>query len=323
MRRPARNQLALAKLSKAVRKLTTQSFGYKQLARHQFLHGIDPVHPTGTYSIYDLCAEQPICWCHQAITERANIYQVRYDSQVTPNTWNEQVVGTWAAQPFYPVLTGGPTLSEYDSQLFWKNSAGPNGVKVEPTFLLGGVTYTINLAALGVAGNVELCMVYEKNTVSETQNTALPSGLRSFVNSTALSENENVVSARFWKVKRLAKHYFSTFTIAGTAAGAPATPHIKGALTSSTYSQKRWHIKVKSNNVIRISDTDAVGQVIQFREIPLKQRSFLMIRTSVGERDISTAPNGDHVPPGSMPEQRIRCSMYRTVCWRDATGASN
>ncbi len=323
MRRPARNQLALAKLSKAVSKLTKQSYGYKQLSRQQFLHGIDPVHPTGTYSIYDLCAEQPVCWCHQAITERANIYQIRYDSQVTPNTWNEQVIGTWVKQPFYPVLTGGPTLADYDSQLFWDNSANSAGVKVEPSFLLGGVSYTVNLAALGVAGNVELCMVYEKATVEAEQNTAFPSGMRSFVNTCPLSENENVAAARFWKVKTLARHYFSTFTIAGTAAGAPATPHIKGALTSSTYSQKRWHIKVKSGNMIRISDTDAAGQVIQFREVPLKQRSFLMLRTSVGERDISTAPNGDHVAPGSMPEQRIRCSIYRTVSWRDATGASN
>lgn len=323
MRRTAKNQMALAKLSTAVNRLTKQSYGYQQLSRHYLVHGTDPVHPTGTTAVYDLCAEQPLCWLHQAITERSSIYQVRYDSQAVPPSWNEQTVATWAKQPFFPVQTGGPTLSEYDSQLFWGNSANSAGVRVENKFLLGTVGYTINMAALGVAGNVELVMVYEKNAVISEQNTEFPSAMRSFVNTCDLSENQNVTSSRFWGVKVLKKGYFSTINIAGTQPGVPATPHLKPAITSSTMSQKHWHVSVKSGNVITVSDTDALGGIINYREVPIKKRSWLMLRTSISERDISTAGDGDHVAPGSIPYQRLKVQIQRTCSWRDATGASS
>ena len=45
-----------------------------------------------------------------------------------------------------------------------------------------------------MTGNVELCMVYEKNTTKENQSTELPSALRSFVNTTPLSDDQNVAS---------------------------------------------------------------------------------------------------------------------------------
>lgn len=327
MRRGARNQMALSKLSTAVARLTKQSFGYSQLSRHYLAHGVDPVHPTGTTAIYDLCSEQPVCWLHQAITERSNIYQVRFDSQAVPPTFNEQTVAVWAKQPFLPVQLGGPTYSEYDSQLFWGNSANSAGVRVENKFMLGAVGYDITLSALGVAGNVQLCMVYEKNAVTSQQNTEFPSAMRSFVNTTPLSQNQNVAYSRFWKVKVLKSHYFSCINIAGQQPNAPVTPHLKPAITSSTMSQKYWHVKVKSNSVITVSDTDALGGIINYREIPVKKRAWLMLRTSISERDISTAYAAggatDHVAPGSIPYQRLQCSIQRTCSWRDATGASS
>ncbi len=326
MRRAAKNQMALAKLSSQVNRLTKQSYGYLQLARHELLHGVDPVHPNPTTAIFDLCAEQPVTWCHQAITERSNIYQVRYDSQAVPPTWGESTIGVWNKQPFFPVETGGPALAEYDSQLFWGNSANSAGVRVENKFLLGTVGYNLNWSALGVRGRVELCMVYEKNTVESQQATKFPSALRSFVNTCPLSNSQNVASTRFWGVKVLKSHYFSTVGIQGTEPNAPLTPHTKPQL-HQTYQQCNWHVSVKSGNIITVSDTDAVGGIINFREVPLKKRSWLMLRTSVSEKDISTAyaKGGveDHVRPGSIPYQRLSVEIQRTVSWRDATGASS
>jgi hypothetical protein len=101
-----------------VAKLSKQAYGYQQLGRQLIIHDTDIVHPVGTTSIFDLCSEQPVAWCHQAITERSLIWQTRYNSQVIPATWTVDSIGSWAKQPFFPVQSGGPSLTEYDSQLF-------------------------------------------------------------------------------------------------------------------------------------------------------------------------------------------------------------
>jgi len=326
MRRTARNQMALSKLCTTVAKLSKQAFGYQQLGRQYIVHDTDVVHPVGTTSIFDLCSEQPIAWCHQAITERSLIWQCKYNSQVIPAAWTVTTVGSWAKQPFFPALSGGPSLSEYDSQLFWGNSANSAGVKVENKFLLGTVGYDINLTALGVTGNVQLCMVYEKNTVEETQATVMPASLRSFVNTTPLSDDQNVVSSRFWKVQVLKSHYFSTIAIQGVQNNAPTSLHVK-AQAHQNFVQKHWHVSVKSGNVITVSDKDSLGGIINYKEIPLKKRSWLMLRTSVPENDITLgyAPGGvpTFIPPGSDPTRRISAQIQRTISWRDSSGASS
>jgi len=326
MRSGARNQMALSKLCTTVAKLSKQAYGYQQLSRQFMRHDADIVHPVGSTSFYDLCAEQPITWCHQAITERSSIFQCKYDDQVVPNTWSVNTVGSWAKQPFFPTVTGGPALTEYDSQLFWDNSANSGGVKVENKFLLGTCGYNINLTCLGLSGNVQLCMVYEKNVVKETQSSEFPSALRSFVNTTPLSDDQNVVSSRFWKVQVLKSHYFATVALQGAATNAPTTIHEKAQL-HQTYGQKNWHISVKSGNILTISDKDTLGGIISYREIPLKKRSWLMFRTSIPMSDINTGygTGGTTVPipPGSDPARRIVLQVQKTVSWRDAQGASS
>jgi len=326
MPRAARNQLALSKLCTSVAKLSKQAYGYQQLGRQYIVHDTDVVHPVGTTSIFDLCSEQPVAWCHQAITERSLIWQLKYNDQVIPNTWDVNSIGSWAKQPFVPVVTGGPALTEYDSQLFWGNSANSGGVKVENKFLLGTCSYNINLVALGVTGNVELCMVYEKNYVGQQQYTEMPSALRSFPNTTPLSDDQNVVSSRFWKVKVLKRHYFGTIAIQGTQNNAPTDLHVK-AQVHQNYVQHNWHVSVKSGNVITVSDKDSLGGIINYKEIPLKKRSWLMLRTSVPQNDITLgyAPGGvpTYIPPGSDPFRRISVQIQRTISWRDSSGASS
>jgi len=199
-------------------------------------------------------------------------------------------------------------------------------VKVENKFLLGTVGYNINLVALGVTGNVQLCMVYEKNNVQETQATALPSALRSFVNTTPLSDDQNVVASRFWKVKVLKSHYFGTIAVQGVQTNAPTSLHIK-AQAHQNFVQKNWHVSVKSGNVITVSDKDTLGGIINYKEIPLKKRSWLMLRTSVPQNDITLgyAPGGvpTYVRPGSDPFRRISAQIQRTISWRDSSGASS
>jgi len=197
---------------------------------------------------------------------------------------------------------------------------------VENKFKLGTVNYNINLVGVGITGFVELCMVYEKATVSETQSTELPSALRSFVNTTPLSADQNVVSSRFWKVQVLKRHYFATTAITGIETNAPTGVHSK-AQFHHTYPQKNWGVSVKSGNILTISDKDSLGGIINYKEIPLKQRSWLMIRSSVPQSDISLgyAPGGTptFVPPGSNPSRRITVSVQKTVCWYDGSGASS
>lgn len=325
--RPAKNQLALSKVVSAVAKMQKQAYGYLQLDRHIFDHRVDPSHPVNqTLYINDLCSEQPLAFCHQTISENAAVYQCRYDSQVAPQTFNVTNIGNWIAQPFLPDLLSGGLYNQYNSQLFWKNSADTAGRKVENKFLLSSVGYDLNFVSLGVAGMVQICMVTEKNPLkSGNQNTELPSSLRSFVNTCPMSGYQNVPNARFWNVKVLKQFYTSTIALQGVQTNAPTTLHVKGQL-HQTYSQKHIHLKVTSNSKIAVSDPDTPIDAIQYVDIPPKKRTWIMIRTSISENNISTAFGAggvpDHVAPGSLPYQRLSLQMMRTPCWRDATGAS-
>ena len=140
-----------------------------------------------------------------------------------------------------------------------------------------------------------------------------------------LSGAQNVASARFWKCKVLKSHYFSPIGITGLVPNAPTDLHLKGQV-HQTYSQKHWHVKVKSNSVITIADSDGLGGIINYREVPMKKQSWLMFRTSISERDISTAYTTggaiDHVTPGSLPYQRLAIQISKTVSHRDSVGAS-
>lgn len=327
LRRPAKNQLALAKVVSAVAKMQKQAYGYKQLDRHIFDHRVDPAHPVNqSLYINDLCSEQPLAFCHQCISENSQVYQVRYNSQVSPQTFNAGPIGNWIAQPFLPDFLSGGLYNEYNSQLFWKNSADSTGRKVENKFMLSSVGYDLNFTSLGVAGLVQICMVTERNnTRNGNQNTEMPSSLRSFVNTCPLSGSQNVPNARFWKVKVLKQFYTSTIALQGVQPNAPTSLHVKGQV-HQTYSQKHFHLRVTSNSKISVSDPDTPIDAIQFENIPLKKRTWIMIRTSISENNISTAFGAggipDHVAPGSLPYQRLSLQMMRTPCWADATGAS-
>lgn len=325
--RPDKNQLALSKVVTAVAKMQKQAYGYLQLDRHIFDHRVDPAHPVGqSMYINDLCSEQPVAFCHQCISENAVVYQCKYQSQTTPQTFNVSPIGNWIAQPFLPSFLAGPTLDEYNSQLFWKNSADSSGRKVENKFLLRSVGYDLNFTSLGVAGMVQICMVTEKNSMRNgNQNTEMPSSLRSFVNTCPMSGSQNVPNARFWNVKVLKQFYTSTIALQGVQPNAPTSLHVKGQVFQ-TYSQKHFHLKVTSNSKIAVSDPDTPIDAISFVDLPVKKRTWIMIRTSVSENNISTAfaAGGipDHVTPGTLPYQRLSLQIMRTPCWSDATGAS-
>ena len=113
-------------------------------------------------------------------------------------------------------------------------------------------------------------MVYEKNHVDETQSTVMPSALRSFCNTTPLSDDQNVVSSRFWKVQVLKSHYFSTIAIQGVQTNAPTTLHVKSQVHQN-FVQKNWHVSVKGGNIITVSDKDSLGGIINYKEIPIKK----------------------------------------------------
>ena len=81
--------------------------------------------------------------------------------------------------------------------------------------MLGSLGYDFNITGIGIAGDVELCMVTERNSVRQEQLTELPSSLRSFVNTTPLPGAQNVVNSRFWNVKVLKRAYFSTIGLQG------------------------------------------------------------------------------------------------------------
>lgn len=323
----AANQTALAKVVTVVRRMQKKQYGNLQLQKHIYVNRTDgPVHPANSTANYRLCAEQPICWMLQNISTNSNVYQLINDNSVTPQTYVVSPCGRWEQQVFSPSILGVPADQDrFNTQLDWGNSdGGTSGPHVSPKFMLGSSVYNINLQCLGLAGYVELVLVCPRainRGGSVAVNNLLPASLTSFVQTAKLSELQNIVSSRYYKMKVLRSHYFSNFAIQGLPDGAPDTEHAKAALFQ-TYAQHNWRVKITHNSLIQVASVAADNTIYDYEKIPLNKQSFLMLRTSVSKKELQAQFAGGAGVAGLDPFQRIGCELQRLVSFRDELGSS-
>lgn len=313
------NRKALRSVATAVKRLQLQRYGNIQLARQICLHNTDPVHPAGTNFFYSLCAEQPLGFMLQDPTVNCPIWQCEL-SPIAPFTFTVQERGRFVAQPFKPVALAGPGDAQYNSQLFWNNTAPPGGVAVENKFLMLNSSYDINLRCLGLSGLVQLCLVtYKRNTLLKDSNIRMqwPYFLESMVDTCPLTLGQNVLNQRFHSVKVIKSHYFCNFGVTGVDPDAPSELHSKPQV-HQTYPEHAWHVRIKGNSVIEVSDRND-GEY-NYTQLPMSKQSFLVIRTSIPQNNLTAAPTP--ILPGSNPYQRLQVQIMRTVAWRDMYGQS-
>lgn len=307
--------------------------------RQQFVHVTDPVHGTNGTSLLDLCSEQPIAICLQEINDPTAVRQVKFDPYAVPDTWTLDVCGNFVQQKFRPG-TVNTTLADYDSQRFWANQSGSTSAPAVSTkYLLKNQSFDINMQALGLVGYVQLVyLTYPKGmpfpahttgTGGSLLNCQYPNFLVGMCDTTPLSQNMNVFSRGQLKQKVLKSWYFSTGQIAGQPPNSPDTEHAR-AQFFQTYSRKYWHVKIKHNSVIEVSERGAAGSSYIADNLPLGQQSFLMLRTSVPFENLThinqpvppPVPPLPPIPPGSNLFQRLQVEMQRTVSWADQIGNS-
>lgn len=333
----------LTNLRTAVKKLQVSRYGETQLSDQAFYHAADlPVHPENTPYIYDLCSEQPIIWCVQAISEASALWQMKYHPDNAAGTRFEAPlqVGAFRRQEFaYHQLNADPVSdldTKYRTTEFWKNSLG-----VQAKYLLKDSYYEFDITCAGCSGFVELCaLAHRKNfTRSSSTDYVLPNAMRSYVNTCKGSVDCNVTSQQQTTVRVLKRIYFQYPTPDINAPAIPDPPPNPprpppGGLPvqrAQYFNPRRkiFRIKVKSNNVIAVAVATAdQTQVIDYTEIPLEQQTFLMLRTSITQREIQTIVPADPPDPADLNApgldytHRLSVQLRRVVKWADYLGNS-
>ena len=334
----------LTNLRTAVKKLQSRTYGELQLNDQAFYHIGDLVHTGLTPHIYDLCSEQPLMWCAQAISNHSAVWQLRYSPSAAAGArFNVMQIGSFDHQNFaLQQLNADPTPNndlKYRTTQFWQNSLG-----VQSKYLLKDSYYEFDISCAGISGYVELCAVaHNKNwPIAKATNYSLPDGLKSYINTCKGSLDTNVVSGQTCTVRVLKRMYFQyvkedIHAPIGPVTNPPVPP--PGGLPDiypSNYfgpARKIFKVHLKQNNVIAVAvDNQALGpggaQVIDWTEIPLEQQTWLMLRTSVNSRQIQTAindgdpPSGALNPPGMDFNKRFAVQMRRVTKWRDYLGNS-
>lgn len=322
----------LTTLRTAVKKLQAKSYGELQLDAQAFYHRGDDSHTADIPYVYTLCAEQPLCFCPQAIRRGAALWQLQYDSTALPGVrFQTTQVGAFSKQKFaLTELNEDPALQndlKYDTKLYWENAQG-----VQPKYLLKSSTYEFEVQVAGVIGYVELvaCSL-RRNFVQHTAtNYQFPGTMRGYINTCKGTRDCNHVAQNIVKTRVLKRMYFQ---YPHQSSGGTLSERVKyfGPLAQI------MRLKLKHNNVIAVavlepsigSGTAAgnANQVIDYTEIPLDQQTWLMFRTSVPQVSIRGAQVPGSDPPiyghdGTDPTRRISCQFRRVVSWRDWLGNS-
>ena len=320
----------LTTLRTAVKKLQMKTYGETQLAAQAFYHRGDTIHSADTPHIYDLCAEQPIMFCPQAIRKNAAVWQLRYNSAAAAGArFAEVQCGSFDTQKFaFAQLNADPDPANderYNTLQYWKNSQG-----VQPKYFLKNSAYEFEVLAAGVNGYVEICAVSNKRNFirqSAAASYALPTGLRGYVNTCKGSLDCNVISQQCTRVRVLKRMYFQYTGVRNDSA---APPVIQAQNKYYGARSQIVRIKMQHNNVIAVAVLEPnIGsgtaggnpnQVIDYTEIPVEQQTWIMVRTSVPKSQLVRVGGG--LAPGADPFNRLDLQMRRVVCWRDWLGNS-
>lgn len=319
----------LTTLRTAVKRLQMKTYGELQLAAQAFYHRGDGIHSPDTPHIYDLCAEQPLMFCPQAIRSFAAVWQLKYNPAAVPgNRFGESQIGSFDPQQFaFAQLNADPSPQNdqrYNTLQYWKNSQG-----VQPKFLLKHSAYEFEVSAAGVNGYVEICALSNRRNWTRdavAQSYALPTGLRSYVNTCKGSIDCNVISQQVTKVRVLKRMYFQYTGVRDSN----TPPNVQGERKYFGARSQIVRISMKHNNVIAVAVLEpSIGsgtaggnanQVIDYTEIPLESQTWILVRTSVPMSAIQS-PSGEP-NPGASPFYRLDLQMRRVVSWRDWLGNS-
>jgi len=187
----------LKDLRTAVKKLQSRTYGELQLDAQAFYHRGDHVHSPDTPFVYNLCAEQPMMFCPQAIRRGAAVWQLSYDpSGAAGLRFNSQQIGAFSKQKFAFADLNGDLIVQndlrYSTTQYWDNA-----LNVQPKYLLKNSSYEFQVSANGVSGYIELCALSQNRNFhasTTSQNYAFPSGARSYVNTCKGTIDCNVIS---------------------------------------------------------------------------------------------------------------------------------
>lgn len=328
----------LKDLRTAVKKLQSRTYGELQLDAQAFYHRGDTVHSPDTPFIYDLCAEQPVMFCPQAIRRGSAVWQIKYDPSAAAGArFNSLQIGSFDKQKFaYQTLNADPNPQldlRYKTTEYWDNA-----MNVQPKYLLKNSSYEFEVSSRGVDGYVELCALSQaRNFHSSTsaQNYAFPSGARSYINTCKGTIDCNPISQQVTKVRVLKRLYFQ---------------YEYGNVRYFGPRNVIFRINLKHNNVIAVTVLEPStgsgvtrinngsiaqpawtgvqpGQVIDYTEIPLESQTWLMFRTSIPQSKIpgDQVPGSDppiYYPPGHDADRRLEIQFRRVCSWRDALGNS-
>lgn len=320
----------LTTLRTAVKHLQGRSYGELQLDAQAFYHRGDHVHTTDSPYVLNLCAEQPICFCVQAIRRSAALWQLAYDPTLAPGArFGVSQVGGFAEQKFALAQKNEDPIVQqdqrYNTKQYWDNAQG-----VQPKYLLKSSSYEFHVQAAGVTGYVELvaCSPARNFTVHTATSYQFPGNLRGYINTCKGSLDCNVISQQATKTRVLKRMYFQ-YPYRGVQ------PNDSGKYFGPRHQIMR--LKLKHNNVIAVAVLEPSigsgqaggnpGQVIDYTEIPLEQQTWLMFRTSVTMAEIPGEPVPGSDPPinypaGHDPLRRLAVQLRRVVCWRDWLGNS-
>lgn len=250
------------KIARAVRKLQVQQFGAAQVQRQSYRSA--EIDLTDTFRTTAL---EPVMHCIEAIAPTSIVYSTIFNGA---NEASANNIGSWITQP-HPLTVLNPVNVKFDLQQFRNSKAygAPGLLPVQPTYLVKGVQYDIQVFAREFNGWVECWVVTPRDTVLRTTTVErqLPNALPCFTNFTNGGDQLYSHACMYYTYKRKFRMYINT---------TKNTPeHYIG--TNNIFYRKVY-ISFGRGKVIRGAET--VGGTVQDHEVPLNKQSWLMFTSS-------------------------------------------
>lgn len=290
--RPRRVRVArksrVDKIARAVRKLQVQQFGSAQTQRQSYRSaelGLDDTFRTTSLT--------PVMHCVEAIAPQAIIYSTIANGA---GEYASNAVGSWVTQP-HALTQLNPTNAKYNLQEFRNEKASglTGNLPVQPTYLIKGVAYDIQIFARQFNGWVECWIVKPRDTVLRTTTVErqLPAAIpcfTQFVNGTDRVESH---ACEFYKYSRKFRMYINTTESAG-----------EHYVNTNNIFYKKIYCSFGRGKVIRASEN--LGTNPTNFTIPLNKQTWMMMCSS-NSTDSGT----------SYVEYRLAKSNF----WRDSIGS--
>lgn len=249
-------------LSRAVRKLQVQQFGSAQTQRQSYRSA--EIDLTDTFRTTSLA---PCLHCVEAIAPTSTIYSTL---AAPGGEYSDNVIGSWVTQP-HGLTQLNPLNVKFDLQEFRNKKAfGVLGnVPVQPTYLIKGVQYDIQIFAREFNGWVECWLVKPRDTVLRTLTVErqLPQAIPCFTQFVDGTNQLESHACQFYSYKRKFRMYINTTV---------NTP--EHYLGTNNIFYKKVYVSYGRGKVIRA--TEDLGSNAGNFTIPLKSQTWMMFASS-------------------------------------------